>query len=173
MVRFSKTLLVSATLAALVPAAALGQQGAMRVAERCGPDAPFGVAARPLPQGAQLDQLLPLKVGSFTREAIAPGQRIPTDEDFNVTYQSGRDSVFLGISRLDKREDRHEAVRTTYDEAVADRRIDRKGEQGCLGNDMSFYRLRHFYSWTRGSYFIYLDASSPKALDSFMAAFPY
>jgi hypothetical protein len=151
-------------LAAPAPAAA---------ATACAKSIPFGIAARPEPSAAGVAAILPPKVGRFTREVIPAGAAVPADEDFNVTYQSGKDSIFIGLSRPGSTADLKEAVRTSREDAVSDSRIDRTGELYCVTSAPFFYKIPDFIAWTRGPYFFYADASSPAILAEFMKAFPY
>jgi hypothetical protein len=139
----------------------------------CAPAAPYAVSKRPLPTGSTVVTVLPSKVGKFVRDSIPQSTAIPSDEDFNTTYKAGNSEVFVGLSRPGSVKDVQEGVRVTHQEAVADRSIDRTGERLCIGSDMSFYKLKNFYSWSRGDYFFYAQASDSKALDAFMAAFPH
>lgn len=146
---------------------------APKIVERCAGQEPYATHSRPLPTARKAAMLLPRTIGGFTREDVGPQVPVPSDEDLNVTYKSGKKQVFIGISIPGALKDRQEAVRVTWQEAVADSSIDRTGERLCLGKDMSFYKLRNFYSWTRGEYFFYAQASDAKTLDQFIAQFPY
>jgi hypothetical protein len=134
--------------------------------------APFAVDRRPRPAGKNPDILLPLKIGAFTRAALPPGTKIPSDEDLNVTYKSGNDSIFFGVSITDTEKDAVEAIKVTRQEAI-DSRLSLKGEQYRVDSDPGYFRINDFMSWNRGRYFFYAKASSPAALEKFMKAFPY
>jgi hypothetical protein len=139
----------------------------------CASSAPYGVAARPEPSSALAAQILPAKVGRFAREDIPKTAPVPSNEDFNVTYRSGKDSVFIGLSRPGSDADLKEAVRTSRQDAVSDKSIDRTGELYCIAQAPYFYKIPDFMAWTRGPYFFYADASSPAVLAEFMRVFPY
>ena len=133
---------------------------------------PFGIDKRPQPSGADLNVLLPKKVGTFEREDFPAGLKPPTDEDLTVEYKSGEDSIFFGFSIPDTEKDAFEAVKMTRQEAIQSR-LNIKGEQYRIGKNPSFFKLDAFMSWTRGRYFFYAKAGTPRALESFMKAFPY
>jgi hypothetical protein len=151
---------------ALWPAGAAHQKGKPK-----GP-VPFGVDKRPAPSGTDLAVLVPTSVGAFRRDALPAGSGPRADEDLNVTYRSGAESVFFGFSIPESAADAHEAVKVTRDEAVASK-VSLKGEQYSVGTDPSYFRAGSFMSWSRGRYFFYAKASSPRALEDFMRAFPY
>lgn len=161
-------LVISITIlgSALWPAGAAPQKGKPK-----GP-VPFGVDKRPAPSGADLEVLVPASVGAFRREALPAGAKPPSDEDLNVTYKSGAESVFFGFSIPETLADAHEAIKVTRDEAIASK-VSLKGEQYSVGTDPSYFRAGSFMSWSRGKYFFYAKASSPRALASFMRSYPY
>jgi hypothetical protein len=134
---------------------------------------PFGIAAKQQPAGTSVAKILPARVGRFVREPIAGDVLVPMNEDFNITYRSGSDSVFIGLSRPGAVADLKEAVGTSRQDAVSDKSINRQGEIYCVTSAPFFYKIPDFISWTRGPYFLYADASSPAVLIDFMTAFPY
>jgi hypothetical protein len=133
---------------------------------------PFAVNERPMPSGISLETLVPSTVGTFKREALPEGAKPPTDEDLNVTYSSGANSIFFGFSIPERAADAQEAVKVTRDEAIASK-ISLKNQQYWVGSDPSFFRIEAFMSWSRGNYFFYAKANSTGALESFMRDFPY
>lgn len=133
---------------------------------------PFGVDKRLAPSGTDLEALVPATVGAFRREALPAEAKPKSDEDLNVTYRFGAESVFFGFSIPETPADAHEAVRVTREEAVRSK-VTLKGEQYSFGTDPSYFRAGAFMSWSRGRYFFYAKASSPRALESFMRSFPY
>lgn len=146
---------------------------AANAATPCASQAPFGIAAKPLPRATRAAEALPPKIGRFVRDAISKDAAIPSDEDFNTTYRAGRDTVFIGLSRPGSDADLREAVKTSRADAASDKRIDRRGERFCVTSSPYFYSIPDFLAWTRGEYFLYADASSPAILAEFMKAFPY
>ena len=162
------------TVAVLAPALALAVDvQAAASAEPCAKSIPYGVAARPEPSGALVSQVLPAKVGRFVREEIKKDAVIPSNEDFNVTYRSGKDSIFVGLSRPGAPADLKEAIQTSREDAASDKRIDRTGEIYCIASAPYFYKIPDFMAWTRGPLFLYADGSSPSTFEEFMRAFPY
>jgi hypothetical protein len=161
-------LLVAAAVAVLVftPATALA-------AVPCAQIIPFGIGAKQQPAGDTIAHLLPAKIGRFARESIPGDAVVPTNEDFNVTYRSGKASVFIGLSRPGSAADLKEAVETSRVDAVSDRSINRQGEIYCVTSAPFFYKIPDFIAWTRGPYFLYADASSQAVLTEFMTTFPY
>ena len=133
---------------------------------------PFGIDKRPMPTGTDLNVLVPPTVGSFTREQLPADAKARSDEDLNVTYKSGSDSVFFGFSIPDTPADAYEAVKVTREEAIASK-VNMKGEQYVIRKDPSYFKVADFMSWTRGRYFFYAKANSPAALEKFMRAFPF
>jgi hypothetical protein len=132
--------------------------------------APFGIDQRPMPSGADLEKLVPMTVGSFKRPAFPAGTQAPSDQDLNVTYISGADSVFFGFSIPGDTKSAREAVRIARGEAGSDAL---KDGQYSDDTEPTYFRSGEFMAWTRGGYFFYANASSPAALEAFMKAFPY
>lgn len=140
---------------------------------------PYGIDERPLPLGADIDKLLPVRVGSFERK--------PTTfpEDVNI------DQVYLSYSAVG-----HSGISVEFgscrDAASAQRVIHVVQAEGAdvteatlaisLDTDPSYLKVRTDnprmgkgigFAWTRGSYFFSISSSSEKSLNAFMAAFPY
>jgi hypothetical protein len=140
---------------------------------RCEAVFPYALAARLEPVSDQATQILPVQTGRFKREVIAEGTRVPSDEDLNVTYKSGADSIFIGVSSPGTLEYLKEAVEVSREDTISDATIDRRGEVVCLESPPYFYKVPDFIAWTNGSYFFYADASTPAVLDELLNAFPY
>jgi len=134
--------------------------------------APFGIDKRPMPSGANLDTLLPAKVGAFARDPLAKDLKLKSDEDVNVTYRAGKDSIDVGLSKPDSIADARDAIQVTRDEAVQSK-VPMAGSRTSLKTDPAYFHAHDFISWSRGTYFFYVKASSPESLAKFMAAFPY
>jgi hypothetical protein len=111
-------------------------------------------------------------VGVFTRPALPANAEPPANEDLNVTYVAGADSVFVGFSLPENASDAQAAVTTTRDDAGASKE-ELEAASYRVGKDPSFFKLGKFMSWSRGRYFYYADANRPGALDRFMRAFPF
>jgi hypothetical protein len=134
--------------------------------------APFDVGKRPMPSGSDLSILVPETVGPFKREALPADANARSDQDLNVTYKAGSDSIFFGFSIPETANDAYEAVKVTREEAIASK-VDMKGEHYVVGKDPSYFKVKDFMSWTRGRYFFYAKASSAAALEKFMSSFPF
>jgi hypothetical protein len=158
--------LLSASLLVLLPARVAAQ------VERPKSGVPYDVDKRPQPQGSDLAILLPVHVGAFTREPLPADTKPPSNEDLNVHYVAGGDSIFVGFSLPDNAADAQAAVTTTRDEAGTSKE-DLKAASYRVGKDPSYFKAGKFMSWTRGRYFYYADANRPSALDRFMRAFPF
>jgi len=133
---------------------------------------PFGIDKRPQPAGTDLNVLLPKTVGTFEREDFPAGLKAPSDEDLNVEYKSGGDSIFFGFSMPATEKAASEAVKRTRQEAI-ESKLNIKGEQYRIGKNPSFFKFDTFMSWTRGRYFFYAAAGKPQTLENFIKAFPY
>jgi hypothetical protein len=159
------SLAIAAAVVTIIPNAA--------IAAPCANVIPFGVAKRLQPTGTEVGQVLPSRVARFVREPVAAGTPIPSNEDFNITYRAGKDSVFMGLSRAGSAADTKSAVRTAREDVLSDKSINRRGEIYCTESEPFFYKIPDFIAWSRGPYFLYAHASSPAVLDEFMRAFPY
>jgi hypothetical protein len=145
---------------------------AAHAADKAAKDVPFGIDRRPMPKGEDLNTLLPLTVGMFKREPLPPNTKAKSDEDLNVTYRAGADTIDVGFSIPETPEDAHEGIKVTRDEAIASK-VPLKGSKFSAGSEPSFFYAADFISWSRGRYFFYAKANSPAALTRFMEAFPY
>jgi hypothetical protein len=153
-------------------AAAFVMASSATVASAAESAAPFGIDKRPMPSGSNLETLLPAKVGAFAREPLSKDLKLKSDEDVNVTYRAGNDSIDVGLSKPESIADARDAIEVTRDEAVQSK-VPMKGARTSLKTDPAYFHAHDFISWTRGTYFFYAKASSPEALARFMAAFPY
>jgi hypothetical protein len=134
--------------------------------------APFGIDRRPMPQGTDLEKLLPATVGGFRRDALPKDAKLASDEDLNVTYRSGADSVDVGLSKPDTVEDVREAIKVSREEGVRSG-VPMSGARYSLRTDPAYFQAGDFIAWSRGTWFFYAKASSPAALARFMGAFPW
>jgi hypothetical protein len=139
-----------------------------------GPELPYGIAHRPMPQGEDLNVLLPPQVGPFTREPIQP----PATRGMPIyaNYRRDRATVFVELGICDSPGDALEGLETARAETGGEFPdaprlwIKRRGG-GCL---RSVNPLGGFMAWTRGRYYFSAHAKGGEAdLDEFMAAFPY
>jgi hypothetical protein len=141
---------------------------------------PYELDQRPMPQGQDAEVLLPRQVGTFVRRPFARGTKVGTDEDLNADYTNGRDTINVGVSLTEKREDAKQAVKMVRQQAIDQVRRDggRKpseasGALESLESDPSFYKFEDLLAWSRGEYFFYAKANSAGALDRFMSSFPF
>ncbi len=138
------------------------------------PAEPYGIARRPQPSGADFNQLLPEKVGSFRRhffKAPQPGL------DGEALYRSGSDEIFLLFSRADNAAGVRETMQTIFTETKYEAA---KGIRTVsLKTDPAYIRLVGrkiaFFAWNRELYCFSADSKDGKeaALDRFMLSFPY
>lgn len=135
-------------------------------------EAPFSIHKRPVPTGEDLVVLLPAMVGPYKRDPLPEGAKLASDEDLNINYRSGADTVNVGLSRPESVDDAREAIKVTREEAVATK-IPMRDAKYSLKTDPAYFHVGDFIAWSRGQYFFYAKASSPAALARFMAAFPY
>jgi hypothetical protein len=134
--------------------------------------APYALDMRPAPTGTDLERLLPMKIGDFTRPAFPPGTKPKSDEDLNIDYTSGKDSVNVGFSIPDSMADAHEAIKVSRDEGKASG-VDMARASFSIDTEPAWFKSPDFIAWSRGRYFFYAKASTPVALDRFMRAFPW
>jgi hypothetical protein len=140
--------------------------------EAAAQETPFSIHKRPMPQGEDLNVLLPAKVGSFVRDELPKGAKLKSDEDLNINYRSGSNTVNFGISRAETVEDAHEAIKVSRDEAVGSK-VSVRDAKYSLQTDPAYFHVGDFIAWTRGTYFMYAKANSPQVLAQFMASYPY
>jgi hypothetical protein len=139
-----------------------------------GPELPYGIGRRPMPQGEDLDVLLPPRVGSFTRE---PVQRPATrGMPIYANYRRGGAAVFVELGICDSPGDAQSALETAEGETGgefpdAPRLVVKRRGASCL---RTVNPLGAFVAWTRGRYYFSAHAKGGEPdLDEFMAAFPY
>lgn len=137
-----------------------------------GTEPPFSIHKRPVPTGEDLAVLLPAVVGAFKRDRLPERAKLAADEDLNINYRSGGDTVNVGLSKPESVDEAREAIKVSRDEAVASK-IPIRDAKYSLKTDPAYFHVGDFIAWSRGQYFFYAKASSPAALARFMAAFPY
>jgi len=146
--------------------------------------APYEVEKRPMPDGVDLDKLLPKEVGPYTRTLLEESEnRGVTPSSIQIdgpsvyaTYKSGAKEVFVEFAISSDAETAQEtlipAAADTVGKFPTDPRL------GSIGTEPSYLRLNNksgaFYAWTRGKYYFSASAKGGVAdLDAFMKAFPY
>jgi hypothetical protein len=164
------TAAVSLAIAALAIAAP-GIEGAEALRKPTGP-VPWAIDTRPMPQGTNLQALLPRRVGDFTRDELPESTQLKSDEDIVVKYRSARESVDVGLSRPDSAAEAHDAIEVTRDEARRSG-VSLRGEKRSVGTEPSYFTAGDFASWSRDRYFFFVKARSPETLDRFMRSFPF
>lgn len=135
-------------------------------------DTPYAIDRRPQPRGTVLDTLLPSAVGPFSRPALRPQTPVPVNDELQVRYGAGADSVVLSFRIPGLPEEAQAAVRARGQRASA-RRADPGQRRSVTGHDPSYVRGDRLFVWSRGGYYFATAASSEDALERFMRAFPY
>lgn len=135
---------------------------------------PYKITERPQPTGTNFSQLIPAKVGTFSRinfKEPAPGL------DGEATYRSGNKEIFMLFSKAGSKNDLKETLQTIIDEikenkTTGARTIETKTDP-CyihfIGPKIAFF------AWTRSLYCFSADSKNgdEKSLNEFMNAFPY
>ena len=146
--------------------------------------APYGVEKRPMPAGLVMDELLPKKVGPYTRMSLEKSEHrgvTPTTIDVNgesiyAIYRVGPKEVFVefsvSTSPMTAQEILVVAARDTSGKFPKDPRV------GSIGTEPSYLKVNTksgaFFGWTRGKYYFSASAKLGEAdLDAFMEGFPY
>jgi hypothetical protein len=137
---------------------------------------PYGVDQRPMPTGDDLDRLLPLQVGGFTRTEL----RRPADlyrDPVYAQYRKDKAEVFVELGVCGDARGAQEALATAKAETEAE-----PGQviQACSeGMEPSYLKtvsptLGAFLAWTRGGYYFSAHAKGGEGdLESFVREFPY
>jgi hypothetical protein len=146
---------------------------------------PYGVDRRPMPNGVDLDSLLPARVGPYSRTGLrragsnaAPAMAVVDDgNSIYADYQKSGARVFVELAVTSKPQFARSVVQTVADESIGRGRFPSDPRSGRLGPDPSYLRLvtpeGAIYAWTRGGYFFSASTSTEAALDEFVASFPY
>jgi hypothetical protein len=137
-----------------------------------GDDLPYGIGQRPMPEGEDLDVLLPPRVGSYTREPVkTPARR---NMPIYANYRCGTAAVFVELGICDDAGGAQMALATAKAEIDAEfpdvPQVFVKRRGACCLRTVN--RLGAFMAWTRGRYYFSVHAKGgEKALDGFMQAF--
>jgi hypothetical protein len=146
--------------------------------------APYAVEKRPLPEGADLDALLPKQVGPYARTLLEKSdQRGVTPSSIDVdgnsvyaTYTAGAKEIFVEFAVAGSA---HNA-QATLDNAASetDGTFPADPRVGSIGTEPSYFRSNSdtgaFYAWTRGNYYFSASAKGGETdLNAFMQSFPY
>src|SRR5262249_20193795 len=124
-----------------------------------GVELPYGITSRPMPQGENIDALLPRQVGPFVREPIQP---VAKGAPIYGNYRSGAATVFVELGICDSAHDALAVLDTAKDEASGERETVpplyvKRAECGCF---KSVSENGAFIAWTRGRYFFSAHAKS-------------
>jgi hypothetical protein len=136
-------------------------------------DVPYGLAAKPMPQGEDLNVLLPRQVGPFTRDPMQP---VAPGAPIYANYQAGGRTIFVELGIGANATESEASFATAKDEGLSD-----PPDLSAIlieQPDLCFYRTvgpdGAFATWTRGRYYFSADAKGgEKDLDEFMRAFPF
>ena len=133
---------------------------------------PYGIAARPMPEGDVLDSLLPPKVGEFIRESVEPPRGI--QQSTYAHYRCGVATVFFELYLGDDADDARVGIFNAKRETDAEFPDSAKRSAHSLKTDPSYFKYAGLMAWTRGRYFFLANAKGGEAdLDRFMESFPY
>jgi hypothetical protein len=136
-------------------------------------EVPYGLAGKSMPQGEDLNVLLPRQVGPFTRDPLQP---VAQGAPIYANYQAGGRSIFVELGIGANATESAASFATAKDESLSDP----PDPSAVLIEqpDLCFYRTVSqdgaFATWTRGRYYFSAHAKGgEKDLDEFMTAFPY
>ena len=136
---------------------------------------PYRIECRPMPQGKDINVLLPVRVGLHTRDPI--DKPVDMDHPIYATYRrTGGGSVFVELGICENPIGAKRALETAKAETDAEfpgvpQLFIHQGDVGCL---RTVNQLGAFMAWTRGPYYFSAHAKEgEKELDEFMEAFPY
>ena len=146
--------------------------------------APYGVEKRPMPNGLVMDDLLPKKVGPYTRMSLEKSEHrgvTPTRIDVNgesiyAVYRVGPKEVFVEFSVSTSPKTAQEILVTAAGDTTG--KFPKDPRVGSIGTEPSYLRVNNksgaFFGWTRGKYYYSASAKGGEAdLDAFMEGFPY
>ena len=146
--------------------------------------APYGVEKRPMPNGLNLDDLLPKQVGSYSRTLLEKSDKrgeTPTSVDVDgnsvyATYKAGDKEVFVEFAVGSKPESAQSVLELAAGELLG--KFPSDPSVGSIRTEPSFLRVADtsggFFAWTRGNYYYSVDAKGGEGdLDEFMRSFPF
>jgi hypothetical protein len=136
-------------------------------------DIPYGLAAKPMPQGEDLNVLLPRQVGPFTRDPMQP---VAPGAPIYGNYQAGGRTIFVELGIGANATESEASFATAKDESLSD-----PPDPSVVlieQPDLCFFRTvgaeGAFAAWTRGRYYFSAHAKGGEnVLDEFIRAFPY
>ena len=146
--------------------------------------APYGVEKRPMPDGLNLEELLPKQVGAYTRTSLEESERrgvtpswvLVDGPSVYATYKSGAKEVFVEFAVSSSAESAQETLIPAAADTMG--KFPTNPQLGSIGTEPSYLRVNNkngaFYAWTRGKYYFSASAKGGAAdLDAFMQSFPY
>jgi len=146
--------------------------------------APYGIEKRQMPNGLNLDELLPKQVGPYTRTLLEKSDKrgetaTSIEVDGNsvyATYKAGDKEVFVEFAVGSKAESAQSVLQLAAEELLG--KFPSDPGVGSIRTEPSFLRVANssngFFAWTRGNYYFSADAKGGEAdLDPFMQAFPF
>jgi|SRR5262245_9619675 len=134
---------------------------------------PYGIEERPMPEGDDLEVLLPRQVGSYVRDSIRPPKDIHRDPIY-AHYRSGASTVFVELGICGSASGAKVGLSNAKAELEAE--FPDAPKSFAIRGDPAYLKVpsKGFFAWTRGSYYYSASASGGEAdLDAFMEAFPY
>lgn len=139
--------------------------GATTTAGGAAGEVPYGVDTRPMPEGEDLDTLLPLQVGPYTRESVEPPY---------AHYRRGTNTIFFELGICADASEAQMGVSNAEGETNAEFPDSAERSVYSLEGDPSYFKYAGFMAWTRGRYLFLVNTGGEDAdLDEFMKAFPY
>jgi len=146
--------------------------------------APYGIEKRPLPNGLNLNELLPKQVGPYTRTLLEKSSQrgvtatsIEVDGDsVYATYKEGAREIFVEFAVAANAQNAQATLETAAGETTGKFPTDPRF--GSIGTEPSYLKVNNesgaFYAWTRGNYYFSASAKGGAAdLDAFMQSFPF
>lgn len=136
-------------------------------------EVPYGIASKPMPDGEDVETLLPSQVGSYLREPIrSSSNRGP----IYANYRSGLSTVFVELGICGNSGSAKMGLSTA--KAETDAEFPGVKHLFVTKGDPAFFRvttkLGALMAWTRGGYYFSAHAQGGDAdLDAFLSEFPY
>jgi hypothetical protein len=165
------------------PTASANQKSSKGAITMLNGTAPYGIEKRPMPNGLNLDQLLPKQVGPYTRASVerasnqgVPATSVDVDGDsIYARYRSGGKEIFVEFAVASSASDAQSTLDVAATEVTNEFPTDPRF--GSIGTEPSYLKVIDengaFIAWTRGGYYFSASAKSEADLDAFMQAFPY
>ncbi len=139
---------------------------------------PYNLDKRPMPEGDNIDRLLPRQIGKFQRGE----PRGDIHDVMYIEYSDGRIEICLSLAICNSPEDAQSGVDTARLESAD---VTESVEASSIGTEPSFHKTRFNnprmgttgkgtgITWNRGRYYFSADARTDEILNQFMENFPY